>query len=164
MKADRGGGNVQRQQETVACWHTVAWNVIFWDNRLVAGVIGIGMAVTRDEVEKLDSKGWSQLPDDHKDALLEDAKAERRTIFGGNVSSLRTIEGDEDVFVKNLAAHKWELAEGGEASSESSAGGSVNYNLGNPSDTMTYLSQTRFGRTCIALLGNRSGAGIVRSY
>jgi hypothetical protein len=122
------------------------------------------MAVTIDDVEKLDSKSWSQLPDDHKQALLQDAQSEADTIFSGQVSTLPSIEGDRDVFVKNLTAHKYELAEGGEATSENSAGGSVNYNLGNPNDTYTYLSQTRYGRTCIGQLSGRAGVSIVRSW
>jgi hypothetical protein len=122
------------------------------------------MAVTIDDVEKLDSKSWNQLPDTHKTELLSDAQSEVSTIYSGQVSTLPSIEGDQDVFIKNLAAHKWELAEGGEATSENSAGGSVNYNLGNPNETYMYLSQTRYGRTCIGLLSGRSGISIVRSY
>jgi hypothetical protein len=122
------------------------------------------MAVTRADVEKLDSKSWSQLSDTKKDALLSDAQSEVSTLYSDQVSTLPTIEGDEDVFTKNLAAHKFELAEGGEAGSESNTGGNVSYNLGNPQETFQYLSQTRFGRTCIGHLSGRSGIAVVRTY
>jgi len=122
------------------------------------------MAVTIDDVEDLDAKGWSQLADSKKTALLSDAETEASTIYSGDVSTLPTIEGDRDVFVKNLAAHKFELAEGGEASSENAAGGSVQYNVGNPSETYMYLSQTRYGRTCIAQFGGRNSISLVRTY
>jgi hypothetical protein len=122
------------------------------------------MAVTVSDVESLDSKGWSQLDSSKKTDLLNDAEQEADTIYSGDVSTLPTIEGDTDVFVKNLAAHKFELAEGGEASSESATGGSVQYNIGNPNETYMYLSQTRFGRTCIAHFGGRDSISIVRTY
>ena len=122
------------------------------------------MAVTVSEVESLDSKGWSQLDSSKKTDLLNDAEREADTIYSGDVSTLPTIEGDTDVFVKNLAAHKFELAEGGEASSESATGGSVQYNIGNPNETYMYLSQTRFGRTCIAHFGGRDSISIVRTW
>jgi len=122
------------------------------------------MAVTIADVEALSSMGWEQLDDTKKQALLDDAVTEANTIYSEDVSTLPVVEGDQDVFVKNLAAHKWELAEGGEATSENATGGSVNYNLGNPNEVYMYLSQTRFGRTCIGNLGGRSGIGVVRTY
>ena len=122
------------------------------------------MAVTVSDVEKLSAKSWNQLPNDHKQALLEDAQSQANTIYSGQVSTLPSIEGDNDVFVKYLAAHLYELAEGGEATSENSAGGSVNYNLGNPNESYMSLSQTRYGRTCIGLLSGRSGISIIRSW
>lgn len=116
------------------------------------------------DVESLDAKGWSQLDSAKKTDLLADAEQEAGTIYGGDVSTMPTIEGDREVFIKNLAAHKFELAEGGEATSESSAGGNVNYNLGNPNETYSYLSQTRFGRTCIGHLGGRNSISVVRTW
>lgn len=122
------------------------------------------MAVSRADVESLDSKSWTNLDNTKKDDLLSDAEAEVNTLYSDQVSTLPTIEGDTDVFTKNLAAHKWELAEGGEATSESNTGGNVSYNLGNPNEVYMYLSQTRFGKTCIGHLGGRSGIGLVRTY
>jgi hypothetical protein len=121
------------------------------------------MAVTRADVEKLDSKSWSQLPDNHKDELLNIAERQASDIYGGDVSTLSIIEGNRDDFVKYLAAHLWELAEGGEAQSESSTGGSVNYNTvtGNP---MSSLTETRFGRVAQEYVRDESGIGLVRTY
>lgn len=120
--------------------------------------------VTVSEVESLSSNGWQQLDQQKKEDLLDDAEAEANTLYSAQVATLPVIEGDRDVFIKNLAAHKYELSEGGEATSENMGGGSVNYNLGNPNENMIYLSQTRFGRTCIGNLGNRQQISIVRTY
>jgi hypothetical protein len=122
------------------------------------------MAVTISDVEKLDAKGWEHLPDAKKTALLEDAETLSETVYGDDVATLPTIESNVDTFKKYLAAHLWELAEGGEAGSESNTGGNVSYSLGNPTETYQSLSQTRYGRTCTAMLGGRDGIGIVRTY
>lgn len=118
------------------------------------------MAVQRSDVEDLGSKGWDALSDTKKDALLADAETEADTIFSGRVATLPEIEGDRDVFVKNLAAHKWELATGGEIDSESSTGGSVTYKT-NPGEVDEYLSLTKFGETAKAHLRSEQGIGFV---
>jgi hypothetical protein len=116
------------------------------------------------DVENLSGTNWSALDKAQKQSLLDDAESEANTLYSAQVSTLPVIEGDRDVFVKNLAAHKWTLAEGGEASSEAAGDGNVNYNLGNPNENMMYLSQTRYGRTCIGHLDNRQQISIVRTY
>lgn len=120
------------------------------------------MAVSRSDVENLASKSWNALSDTKKDAMLEDARKETNTIFSGQVATLPTLEGDRDVFVKNLAAHKWTLAEGGEAETESSTGGSVTYKT-NPAQMDEYLSLTRFGETAKAHLRTQQSIGFVRT-
>lgn len=120
------------------------------------------MAVAIEDVEKLDSKSWSQLPDSHKTEMLNIAENRADTMYGGDASTLSIIEGNRDDFVKYLTAHLWELAEGGEAQSESSTGGSVNYNTVT-GETMNSLTQTRYGREALEYL-DRGGVGIVRSW
>lgn len=119
------------------------------------------MVVQRADVEALEAKGWQSLTDLKKDSLLDDAKSERDTIYTARYARTPTLKGDEDIFIKNLAAHKWELAEGGEAQSGSQTGGNTSYNVGNPE---TYLELTRFGRTCLEHLDDRQSIGIARSY
>ncbi|AFH21550.1 hypothetical protein OSG_eHP4_00040 [environmental Halophage eHP-4] len=121
------------------------------------------MAVTVSDVEALESKGWQSLDSTTKQDLLDDAKAERDTLYSGRVARTPILDGDEEVFIKNLTAHKWELAEGGEAQSESQTGGNTSYNLAN-AEPREYLTETRFGRTCLEHLDQRQGIGIVRSY
>jgi len=122
------------------------------------------MAVSVSDVEALDSQGWQQFDQAKKQALLEDARAERDTIFTEQVATLPTLDGDVDVFTKNLTAHKWELANGGEAQSESGTGGSVNYTFVNADQVSEYLSQTRFGRTARQHLRDEQGIGIVTTH
>lgn len=126
--------------------------------------------VTVSDVENLSSTGWTQLegPGDaadgetsKKEFLLQQAKNEATGIYSARVSTLPTIVGNREDFVTYLAAHKWELAEGGESQSESSQGGSVNYN--NPSgDAELNLTQTRYGREAWRYLRDNTSTGVVR--
>ena len=117
--------------------------------------------VTIEDVENLSSKGWTQLIDEKKQALLDRAEREANGIYSKRVSTLPTIVGQKDDFIMLLAAHHWELAQGGEAQSESSSGGSVNYN--NPQgDTELSLTQTRYGREAYRYLRDNQGIGVIR--
>ncbi len=118
------------------------------------------MSVSIDDVEPLSSDGWGQLDDKTKKALLAQAESATDTVYGGRVSRLNEIEADRDYFVQNLTAHYWELAEGGEATSESATGGSVSYNTVT-GDTMSNLTETRYGRICRDYLRNQASIGIV---
>jgi len=99
----------------------------------------------REQVEQLSSTGFTQLSGDRKDELIREAIGERDTLYTGDMSRLPTLDGDAEVFSLNLAAHKWELAQGGEAQSESGEGGSVSYTTGGAGEE--YLSLTRYGKT-----------------
>ena len=120
------------------------------------------MAVTIEDVENLDSRGWTQLSNDKKQYLLEQAEREANTLYSGRLSTVSEIEGALEDFISNLSAHKWEQAEGGEAQSESSQGGSVNYNTvsGEP---LNDLASTRYGRTCLRYLRQGASISVVRS-
>jgi len=120
------------------------------------------MAITIADVEDLSSTGFTQLSDGRKQALLDDAKRESETIYSGRMSRTPTLDGDKDVFIKNLAAHKYELAEGGQAESENAEGGSASFTTGGGGDE--YLDLTRFGRTAKRHVRNDESIGIVRSY
>lgn len=121
------------------------------------------MAVTIDDVESLDSTGWTQLNDTKKQDLLDIAKNQIEGPLSARVSTLPTIIGDQDDALKFLAAHYWELAEGGESQSESSQGGNVNYNTVT-GDWTDGLSETRYGRALRdTYLRDKLGIGVVRT-
>jgi len=115
----------------------------------------------REQVEQVSSTGWTQLSDSRKNELIRQALGERDTLYSGDMSRLPTLDGDGEVFTINLAAHKWELAEGGEAQSESGEGGSVNYNTSGGED---YLEQTRYGKTALRHVFQDNSIAAVRSY
>lgn len=119
------------------------------------------MAVELSDVENVSSTEWNQLGKSKKEALLEDAEREVDTIYSGRVSNMPTLDGDRDIFIKNLAAHKWTLASGGQAESESSTGGNMSYVTSNPSEVNTYLSLTNYGETCKAHLRDETSIGLV---
>ena len=114
------------------------------------------------DVENHSSTGWSQLADAKKTHLLDIATQEANDIYGGRVATLSILEGNKDDFIEYLAAHKWELAEGGEAQSESATGGSVNYNTVT-GEVMNGLSETRYGRQALEYLRDESRIGFVKT-
>jgi len=114
-----------------------------------------------EQVEYLSSTGWAQLSRERKSEAIRSAIAERDTLYTDRMSRLPTLDGDAEVFTLNLAAHKMELASGGEAQSESGEGGSVSYTTGNVED---YLTLTRYGKTALRHIWEDSSIAIVRSY
>ena len=116
----------------------------------------------REQVEAVSSTGWSQMTDTRKDEIIRQAIAERDSVYEGRMSRLDIIEGDEEYFTVNLAAHKLELASGGEAQSESGEGGSVSYVSGGGADE--YLRQTRYGRTALRYVRTGASISVVRTY
>ncbi len=115
----------------------------------------------REQVEQLSSTGFTQLSDSRKDELIRESLGERDTLYSDRMSRLPTLDGDAEVFSLNLAAHKWQLAEGGEAQSESGEGGSVNYNT---SAGEEYLNLTRFGETALRHVWMDSSISALRTY
>jgi hypothetical protein len=116
----------------------------------------------REQVEDGSSTAWTQLADGKKNELIREAIGERDTLYSGDMSRLPTLDGDAEVFTLNLARHKWELAEGGEAQSESGEGGSTSYNTGGAGED--YLQQTRFGKTALRHVWKDSSIAAVRTY
>jgi len=128
-----------------------------WDN-----LTDSEKAEIREQVETLSKVGWTNLADDKKDALIRQAIGEANTLYTGRYSRLPTLDGDAEIFRLNLAAHKMELAQGGEAQSESNGGGNVSYNTVT-GDQMSDLQNTRYGRTALKHVRDRQGLGIQRS-
>jgi len=120
------------------------------------------MAVNIQDVRDLSSTGWSQTADDDVvQQYIDDAEREADTVFSKRMSNLPNLDGDRDIFIKNLAAHKLELHEGGEAQSESNAGGNVSYNLqAGSQEVMQYLGMTRYGRTAALHIRDAESIGI----
>jgi len=128
-----------------------------WDNSLTS----TEKTDIREQVEQLSSTGWTQLSDSRKDELIREAIGERDSLYSGRMSRLPTLDGDAEVFTLNLAAHKWTLAEGGEAQSESGEGGSVSYSSNAGED---YLNLTRYGETALRHVWNDNSISAIRSY
>lgn len=128
-----------------------------WDNTLTSQE----KQAIREQVEQLSSTGWTQLSDTRKDELIREALGERASLYSDRMSRLPTLEGDAEVFTLNLAAHKWELAEGGEAQSESGEGGSVSYQSSSADE---YLTLTRYGETALRHVRMDDSISAVRSY
>jgi len=120
------------------------------------------MAVSIQDVRDLSATGWDQTAtDDQVQNYIDDATTEADTIYSKRMSNLPNLDGDRDMFIKNLAAHKLELHEGGEAQSESNAGGNLSFNLqAGSQDVMQYLSMTRYGRTAAQHIREEESIGI----
>lgn len=127
-----------------------------WDNLTTQEQTDI-----REQVDSGSSTGWTQLSDSRKDELIREAIGERETLYSERMSRLPTLDGDAEVFSLNLARHKWELAEGGEAQSESGEGGSVSYQSGSVDE---YLSLTRYGETALRHIRNDESISAIRSW
>lgn len=112
---------------------------------------------TRPAVEDL--KPESGLTTGEKDALVEMANRFADDVFGGTVRTIGEVEGDDSDFKRLLAAHFWELAEGGEVQSESQSGGSLSYNV-NPGNVEQSLDQTRYGRMARAYIRQGGQIGV----
>ena len=114
-----------------------------------------------EQVEYLSSTGWAQLSRERKAEAIRSAIAERDTLYTDRMSRLPTLDGDAEVFSLNLAAHKMELAEGGEAQSESGEGGSVSYAATAGEE---YLKLTRYGKTALRHVWTDASISAVRTY
>jgi len=123
------------------------------------------MAPTVSDVREVDSQGWEAVYPNDPDiqTFIDDAEDFTDTIYNGRVATLPQLEGPRDLFVKLVAAHFAELGQGGEAQSENSSGGSVNYQINNPETTFSSLQETRYGRMADELLRDQQGIGIVRT-
>jgi hypothetical protein len=113
-----------------------------------------------DQVSRLSSTGFTQLSRDRKAQAIRSALGERATLYTDKMARLPTLDGDAEVFLLNLSAHKMELAEGGETTNESGEGGNANYQTGQVED---YLTLTRFGRTAKRHVRDEESLSAVRS-
>lgn len=119
--------------------------------------------VTTSDVENLSSDGWAHLDASEKTEGLNIAQNLITGPLTERVATLPTLDGDEEDATKFLAAHLWELWEGGEADSESGGGGNITYNTVT-GEIVNSLSQTRYGRTLRDMyLRDEQGIGIVRT-
>jgi len=116
---------------------------------------------TVEEVRDMSSTGFKQLGDSKIQDCIDDAVSELGTIYDGRMSRFPTFDGDRNVFLKNLAAHKATKREGGEAQSESGEGGSVNYRGGNVEE---YLDLTRYGQTAERHISYDHSIAAIRTY
>ena len=121
------------------------------------------MSVTIADVEELDATGWQQMDDGVKQESLDRARRLLDNQFSDKVATLPTFVGSRDDGLKLLTAHLIELAQGGEAQSESQQGGSTSYNTVT-GEAQSNLESTRYGRRCMDILREAMSIGIVRGY
>lgn len=120
------------------------------------------MAITRSDVEPLSATSWDSLSDSKKDELINIAERQVDDLYGGRVATLGEIEGNTDDLKKWVAAHLFELAEGGEPQSESGTGGSINYNT-SPGELPKGWSTTRYGQQALEYVRDETSIGFVRT-
>lgn len=94
--------------------------------------------------------------------LVEIAERLTDNVFDKRLAHNPQIETDNDDFAAFLAAHLWEIAEGGEANSQSAQGGSVNFNH-LQTNAEQNLSETRYGRVCMMMMDDGASTGIIRA-
>jgi len=97
-----------------------------------------------------------------QDQLVDIAERLTDNVFDERIGRTSQIETDTDDFAAYIAAHLWEIAEGGEASSQSESGGSVNFGHLQSNAEQT-LSETRYGRVCLMMMDDGASTGIVRA-
>lgn len=119
------------------------------------------MAVTVSDVQEVFGTSGPTLSSAAQQSLLDIADRLASDVFGGKLARSSELEGDTDDFVTFLAAHLWELAEGGEVASQSQTGGNVNFNH-LTTNAESSLGETRFGRLCLLMLREEVSTGIVR--
>ena len=120
--------------------------------------------ISTDDVDKLSSTGWQQLDGGKKEYLLGKAKRKVTGQWSKRQANTPTLQGDSVDATLLAAAHLFTLAQGGESQSDSTQGGSVNFNLGSTQDYEA-LSETRYGRELLSdYLRDRQGLGLVRTY
>jgi len=120
------------------------------------------MSVTISDVDELDATGWQQMDDSVKQESLDRARRLLDNQFSDKVATIPTFVGSRDDGLKLLTAHLIELAQGGEAQSESSEGGSVTYNTVT-GEAINSLTETRYGREFQDFyLRDRLGIGVIR--
>jgi len=117
--------------------------------------------ITPEDIRNYDAKGFTAIQDDKIQFHIERAIRETETIHDGRVSTLDIVDGNEEDFTELLAAHRVQLIEGGDAQSESSAGGDASYSIvqGN---VESRLAQTKWGRQALEYLRNDQSIGVVR--
>lgn len=121
------------------------------------------MATTSaSDIQEVYGEKEPALSSSKQSSLATHAEDLTEQVFGGRVSRQAELEGDEDLFATYLGAHLWEIAEGGEAQSQSQTGGSVNF-AHLQTNIESTLSETRYGRVCLMMLKGNASVGIVRA-
>ena len=119
--------------------------------------------VTVEDVQAVYGEKPPALDETKQQALLDDAETEADTIYSRRTTRTPILAGDRDIFIKHLAAHKWELAEGGELQSQSQTGGSVNFQTSPGTDDRGFLHGTRFATEANRHLSGEQSTSIIRS-
>lgn len=118
--------------------------------------------IQRSDVQDVYQAQEPAISTSQRDTLVSHAESLTEDVFGGRLGRVAEIEGDETIFAAYLAAHLWEIAEGGEASSVSQQGGSVNYQHLQTNIEST-LGETRYGRVCLMMVRQSQSTAVIRS-
>lgn len=120
------------------------------------------VSITRSQVQDVYGEREPALSTSKRDSLVSIAETLTDKVFAGRTGRSTIIEGDKEDFAKYVAAHLWELSEGGEQQSTNQTGGSVNYDHLR-TDALTTLGETRFGRVALMMIREEASVGVVRT-
>lgn len=118
--------------------------------------------ITESDVDNVYGERTTAITSTKKQNLVSIAERLVDDIYAGQVGHIAIIEGNKEDFAKYVAAHLWEIAEGGETQSQSQTGGSVNYERMRR-DFRNALNETRYGRQALQFIREDTSIAIVRT-
>lgn len=120
------------------------------------------MAISVSDVRETQGTDWQNFSDSEIQTWIDVADRLISNQFSDRITTLPNFEGNRDDGQRLLTAHFLELIEGGESSSDSQSGGSVNFNQANP-NVMDGLTETRYGRQFRDFYLRSEGMAMVRT-
>jgi hypothetical protein len=118
------------------------------------------VSITDAEVQEVYGEKDPGLSSGKQTALRQIAERLTEDAFGGRLTTLSEIEGDEEDFTKYLAAFLWDTAEGRSLNQEFQTGNAAPVERVK-SDPTSALSGNPYGEVCLLYLRNRSNIGLI---
>jgi hypothetical protein len=118
--------------------------------------------ITNDDIQDVYGDQAPSFDSSQQTALKDIAERLTENVFNKRLATSGQIETDNNDFAAYLGAHLWEISEGGEPSSQSQSGGSVNFNHLQTNVEQT-LSETRYGRVCLLMIDDGASTSVVRA-
>jgi hypothetical protein len=119
-------------------------------------------SLTVADIREMASTEFNALEDAKVQECLDRAINERQTLYNGQLATLPQVDGNEQDFVKLLAAHHAQMKMGGDPTNEGATGGDASYSVVQH-DRSDGLLQTRYGRQASNYLRDEQSIGVVRS-